>query len=391
MKCPHCQEELKYRERRGRQCPKCKQKFALEPRDNRLGLTDLNLPRLAERLSGKGVYRYTSLQLGHAAVLRKYKSTLAENYPWPTSRRSLRPAIIIFLLVVGLALLIEAGLVAFIETNRGYNLDLGVRACLMFLFITLGTVLGWGFADSYRYPISKYNLENFERECISPWENMYGPLPGRITSQEMELLSQVQIPSTQVRAVVVSPVDDVLSCLHANGLPQRLGLVLINPDRPLTDEMQTLIAFVRQHPQVPMLLLHDASISGCLLPYLLRDRWELTPRHQVIDLGLRPRHVQRLRLPWTFVGRTPKALIDLLEYEVQRQDVLALEQDELKWLREGPVASVLFIPPARLIRVVTRAVERIEQRAPQVVDAETQARARAIGFMTWPKRSVSGG
>ncbi len=386
MKCPHCLKELNYRERRGRQCPKCKQKFALEPRDNRLGLTDLNLPRLAERLSGKGVYRYTSLQLGHAAVLRRYKSQPAKIYPWPTSRRSLRTAIIIFLLVVGLMLLMPAGLIAYLGI-----VDLGVAACFMSLCLSIGILLGLSIADAYRHPISKYNLENFEHKCISPWENMYAPLPGRITSQEMELLGQVQIPSTQVRAVVVSPVDDVLSCLHANGLPQRLGLVLINPDRPLTDEMQTLIAFVRQHPQVPMLLLHDASISGCLLPYLLRDRWELTPRHQVIDLGLRPRHVQRLRLPWTFVGRTPKALIDLLEYEVQRQDVLALEQDELKWLREGPVASVLFIPPARLIKVVTRAVERIEQRAPQVVDAETQARARAIGFMTWPRRSVSGG
>ncbi|MGB9632112.1 MAG: ABC transporter permease [Chloroflexaceae bacterium] len=386
MKCPHCLKELNYRERRGRQCPKCKQKFALEPRDNRLGLTDLNLPRLAERLSGKGVYRYTSLQLGHAAVLRRYKSQPAKIYPWPTSRRSLRTAIIIFLLVVGLMLLMPAGLIAYLGI-----VDLGVAACFMSLCLSIGILLGLSIADAYRHPISKYNLENFEHKYISPWENMYAPLPGRITSQEMELLGQVQIPSTQVRAVVVSPVDDVLSCLHANGLPQRLGLVLINPDRPLTDEMQTLIAFVRQHPQVPMLLLHDASISGCLLPYLLRDRWELTPRHQVIDLGLRPRHVQRLRLPWTFVGRTPKALIDLLEYEVQRQDVLALEQDELKWLREGPVASVLFIPPARLIKVVTRAVERIEQRAPQVVDAETQARARAIGFMTWPRRSVSGG
>jgi len=73
MKCPHCLADLKYRDRRDGKCAKCRRPFALEPRGDVLGMSDLRLRRLAERLSEQGKCWYTAAQLGHAAVRNKIK------------------------------------------------------------------------------------------------------------------------------------------------------------------------------------------------------------------------------------------------------------------------------------------------------------------------------
>ncbi len=384
MKCPHCQEDIKYRERRNRRCAKCQQQFALEPRENDLQLSDLRLLGLARRLSQEGTYRYTSLQLAHAAILQKRKPDLAKTYPWPVSRKPFRSALRLFLIVTGLLSIA------------------GIFSCLVFfpsllsplwasvIVLVVGSLIGLFAAFIYQYPILPYqaDIESFEQKYIAPWETIHGPMPGRLTERDIKLSREFQIPPAQVRAVVVSPVDNALDCLRANGLPQRLGLALINPDRPFTEETERLIARVRQNPQIPILLVHDASVQGCLLSYLLPAKWGLTSNHRIIDLGLRPRHVERLRLPWTFGEETPKELVGLLERAANKPGGVALDQDELTWLREGPVTSVLFIPPPQLIRVITGALKR---HAPaQAVDpeAEADAQARAIGFMTWTQRSV---
>ncbi|MCS6939138.1 MAG: hypothetical protein NZM94_07705 [Roseiflexus sp.] len=238
-------------------------------------------------------------------------------------------------------------------------------------------------------------IESFETTYVVPWVSVHGLLPGWVTNQESAALRQVQLPPSRVRAVLASPVADVLDCLRANGLPDRLGLALISTDGPFSAADERIIALLRQSPRLPLILIHDASVAGCLLPALLPGKWGLSPNHRVIDLGLRPRHVKQQRLPWKR-EQTPQELINLLERRVQMPGGLTLENEELEWLRQGFVTSALFIPPARLVNVVTRAVERlapvqvaVERRTPaRAVDpeAEAQAAARAIGFMTWPQR-----
>ena len=73
MKCPHCLADLKYRDRRDGKCPQCQSPFALEPRDNALGLSDLRLRGFAERMSEQGKCWYTAAQLGYAIVRNKVK------------------------------------------------------------------------------------------------------------------------------------------------------------------------------------------------------------------------------------------------------------------------------------------------------------------------------
>ncbi|MBO9337054.1 MAG: ABC transporter permease [Roseiflexus sp.] len=361
MKCPHCLADLKYRDRRySKKCPQCQRPFALEPRDNSLRMSDLRLRGLAERLSKQGKCWYTAAQLGCAAIRNKIKQEKEKQ----VSERKL----IVFVWV-------SAG-VAFI-------LFFFVVEFHIFSFVILILAICFGILEylrSRQTPLEEFQkvLEGFEEQFVAPWERIHGVLPGRVTAQEAMALRRFQLPPSQVRAVLASPVTDVLDCLRANGLPQRLGLVLINPDQP-TGADEAMIALLRNRPRLPLLLVHDASVSGCLLPALLPARWGLAPNHRIVDLGLRPRHVQQLRLPWKREA-TPRELLNLLERRTQMPNGLALTPEERKWLRRGYATSALFIPPARLVAVVTQAVERLAPA--RVVDPEAQA--RAVGFMTWP-------
>ncbi len=377
MKCPHCLAELPYRYRTSRICSSCHKAFALEPRENVLGLSDLRLRGIAERLSGKGTYRYTARQLAHAVAIKTLKLEEKKH----SSLGSIIPILFIMLMLICpglmLALLVDS------------------IVCLIIpIFIAASTLLA--YIDYLKKTLPKVykEIEQFEVHYIEPWEFIHGLLPGRVAEKEIVALRQFHMPLSRVRAVVASFSEDVLDCLRANGLVEQLGLALLNP-RQLTDFDRDVINLLRNRPRLPIFLIHDASLFGSLMATILRKEWELTPQHLIIDLGLHPRHVQRLRLPWRKL-QPSRAWLQLFEWQASVPNGLKLTKAEQKWLRKGYETSVLFIPPARLIKVVTKAVERaalkratvaVEQTVPkQMVDPETQAqtKARSVGFMTWP-------
>jgi hypothetical protein len=70
-----------------------------------------------------------------------------------------------------------------------------------------------------------------------------------------------------------------------------------------------------------------------------------------------------------------------------------LRENEFRWLERGFYTPILSVSPARLIRVVTQAAQRLNIAPPAVAahdaasaDPEERARAQAqaVGFMTWP-------
>ncbi|MEF3275085.1 MAG: ABC transporter permease [Chloroflexus sp.] len=368
MKCPHCLAELKYVDRPKRTCRYCQQQFALEPRENELKLSDLKLRGLAEWLSRKGVCRYTAAQLAHAAVRQRLKPDYHQIFSFPNLvyPRS-------WLWFVALAAIVFFTLVFLSMSIEGLISSILVLVVLLLLPIILEKKL-------QRFPDPR-SLQ-FEALYIEPWQAIHGPLPGLANYTKVTSLRQTHnhIPIEQVRAFVVSPVEDVLYCLLANELPQRLWLTLINPYH---SDLESQLALVRRHPQIPILVIHDASVAGCLLPALLPQQWRLTPAHRVIDLGLRPADVQLYRLPWRY-DPVDKLSLELL-HQAQSTGATNFSDDEMKWLTAGSVTSVLFLPPAQLIRLVVRAVE---QYGPPGLDPKAEAQARAIGFMTWPQPSA---
>ncbi len=381
MKCPHCLAELRYRERRERivrRCLYCQKTFALEPRANVLRLSDLRLRGIAERLSGKGTYRYTARQLAHAVAIPMLR--LEEK------KDSILGYIIFFLFAM--LLIICPGLVL----SRAFHSVLPLMISII-LFIILITIPSLSYKDEKEDKVHE-EIKQFESQYIEPWERIHGLLPGRVAEKEIVALRQFHMPLSRVRAVVASFSEDVLDCLRVNGLVDQLGLALLNP-RQLTDFDRDVINLLRSRPRLPIFLIHDASLFGSLMATTLRKEWELTLQHRIIDLGLHPRHVQQLRLPWRKLHPS-RELLQLFEWQANVPNGLKLTKAEQEWLRKGYETSVLFVPPARLIKVVTKAVERIapkretiavERAVPkQMVDPETQAqiKAQSVGFMTWP-------
>ncbi len=376
MKCPHCLAELPYRYRTSRICSSCHKAFALEPRENVLGLSDLRLRGIAERLSGKGTYRYTAQQLAHAVAIQVLRLEKKKDF-----NLGLIIAMSLFMLIITCSSLLVS---LIFNSIVPLILPIVIFAFFLFAHITSPKTL----------PKVYKEIEQFEVHYIAPWEHIHGLLPGRVAEKEIVALRQFHMPLSCVRAVVASFSEDVLDCLRANGLVEQLGLALLNP-RQLTDFDRDVINLLRNRPRLPIFLIHDASLFGSLMATILRKEWELTPQHRIIDLGLHPRHVQRLRLPWRKL-QPSRAWLQLFEWQASVPNGLKLTKAEQKWLRKGYETSVLFIPPARLIKVVTKAVERIapkretvaaERAVPkQMVDPETQAqtKARSVGFMTWP-------
>lgn len=66
MICPHCQENVLYKERPSYTCSKCHKAFALEPRANSLRLHDARFLRVATKLTDNGRMKITESQLWFA-------------------------------------------------------------------------------------------------------------------------------------------------------------------------------------------------------------------------------------------------------------------------------------------------------------------------------------
>lgn len=54
MICPHCEHSLLRKERTGNRCGYCRRLYALDPKTNRLKLSDLRVRRVVAALSAGG-------------------------------------------------------------------------------------------------------------------------------------------------------------------------------------------------------------------------------------------------------------------------------------------------------------------------------------------------
>ena len=63
MECIHCHENVRYKERGGKTCDKCKRTFAFEPKGHPLQLHDLRFKKMTKHLAAGGTLRFTPNQL----------------------------------------------------------------------------------------------------------------------------------------------------------------------------------------------------------------------------------------------------------------------------------------------------------------------------------------
>lgn len=373
MQCPHCGVGLRYRERGNKTCSTCKQKFAFEPKTNPLGMHDVLFRKTIDQLGQNGQYKYTASQLLYRAG-RKVARSASRSTIGGCIGGTILGAIIIGIMLTGMS------------SNLLIGMGLGI---LLFLFLIPFAVMSGTRAFEYKLPV---DLPRFLRDFVQHWYGHYNTWPqGLLSSQELEKLPQTPPDPQQVRAVIACPQRDVLVSLRANRLPERLNVQLIPTEPPFTPTEEAVRVRLQNQPDLPLLLLHDASPAGMLLHRTVLQSLGLRAYHDIIDLGIRPRDAIEHKM--MVLGAKPKsqmlqALRKQMQQGAQQSGFQPLSDAEYKWLEKGNYTPILSVTPARLIRVVTPAVQRVAGRrtlpTPRDPEQQAQQAAQAVGFMSWP-------
>jgi hypothetical protein len=340
MICPHCQADLKRKERTGQRCGRCKRKFAFEPKSHPLKLNDLGFLKVVRKLRGEAGLAYTPAQLFFALSARKRQ----------------RP------FTVGvIVLIVLASVVAGTAVNAVFRTNMLVGGAVSLL--VAGGIAGLIFRNSR--PLSG---DRFQREVIDRWRAVYGePPPGLIVRGGAP---DPTASPARPRAALACPERQALACLRANGLPERHGLGLLPTAPPWSSSERALLDELRARPDLPLLFLHEGEAAGGPSSPAVLAALGLGEERRVWRLGARPGRT-RASPPRR---QPPTGPADELDRPAERA-----------WRDSGAYSPLLALRPQPLIRLVAGAVERATRRRPADPEEAARRRARSVGFMTWPE------
>ena len=349
MLCPHCNQNLLYKERSGRKCSKCRREFAFEPKTDALGLHDKRFLKAVAKLGADGKLYFTSGQLQHFLSRKKIKNSFSSVRVW----------------------LFFIGFVAFAATI--FLLMNGSAVALLSLVILVAAII-ISFILASRQSAGALSLPQssraFEETILGRWQAVYRQLPANLLSNR-KTLPKPQNPET-VRAALVCAEPEILNCLSANRTDENLGLLLLNAAQPEKAGLE----FIQNQSDLPVFVLHDASAEGCLLKEKFASAY-LAGKRKVYDLGLRP----------ATAIKTNSLRLRRKMPETDGDKPSGLTPEENAWLNGGNYTPLLALTPTRLIKLVTRGVNgrfeaavKTDQKAVEKTDRRA---AQSVGFMTW--------
>jgi DNA-directed RNA polymerase subunit RPC12/RpoP len=337
MKCIYCGADSRLRERTGGRCPRCRHPFAFEPTRDRYKVTDVQFERAVERVSGGGKVQFTQRQLWYEFNRRWmqpgfWRSTYAA---LPLAGAS--PAVITALL--------------------------GIKAAVLPLAVVgvTGGVFAWALLTSIaneRAPRPprppRIPLDVFERQYLGRYREVHGQvgLPGLLPVREAALPAIPREVPPDVAAfsfdrAVVTDRWETAQMLVANRFHFEHNCAVLSRDGYPDGIADTVKEMLRRNPRLTVFALHDASPGGCLLPLTLREpEWFPDPSIRIVDLGLRPETVRRLRMP--ALGGTSAALPPRLGETLPPEDVA--------WLARGHVGELAALRPAQVLRAAYQGI-----------------------------------
>ncbi len=350
MICPHCERNLRRKERTGNICGHCKRRYALDPKTNSLRLSDLRVRRITDGLTDNGRIRVTPGQLWYALTRKRLtESTFAPGCAGGA--------------LFGGVLLGLWGIFG----GMPYMLYAAGALLATALGVLMARQMGAGLG------IPPMSRGEFRSEALAAWLRVYGNLPSGVVDDGGHPWPRRPATAPPPTAVLVCPDPSIAAFLAAGGLPERHGIALVQGPEQVTALLPAL------PPRGPVLVLHDADARGELLLRQLRDT---VPGRRVVDAGVSVRTVRGLpkAVPYRDPARKPAA------QEMRRLTALGeFTPEELKWLAQGWRFPLVGLPPARLLAVLDGLAEQIGRS----VDAERRDAAE-VGFMTWPGAAGGG-
>jgi hypothetical protein len=337
MICPHCNTNLKRKERTSSKCSKCSRPFVFEPKDNPLALHDVKLRRMAAKLA-EGGHNYTVTQLWYASARKTNKP----------AQTSVMGCGVTVAALIGAGVL-TAGIVSRTpELIGGGGVLLAISAVIIVLRLTGVT----------KHTVTvKMPLDTFRTQAIGGWARVYGgPPPGLYDDRQPPPGAVPTAPAFSI----LSPDVSVLTCLRVNNVERRFNAALATRVADLP-------------PGTPVAVVRDASVDGEV--FLATARHELHGR-RVVDLGLRTAAVVAAKDGFRLRGAPDPDRVAWLRANTK------LTAAELTWLEKGWWSPVAALRPAQLLARVEKVATHFG-RAGQPSDPDQRA-AAAVGFMTWP-------
>lgn len=355
--CPNCAKDLRYRERGSGTCPACRRAFALEPKENPLRLHDIRMRKLIEKLGNGEGLRYTPTQLWYAAARGRT----------PTSGTSHG--------CVAAGLFVPTAIASWVIIGvSGFDPDvtrttIAVAVAFMVLVVLLA-IRGARRAKRSGLVNVPMPLDGFRSSVIKRWTSVYHQPPAGLTD-EGRVKFPVRPDGGAPKLVLLCPDRAVLACLALNGVHTAHSLALV--DSP--DQLGSISTggTPAAGAGVVGIVLHDASPEG--LAFASASRTALGGR--AVVAGMLPRTVMDKER--AVILRKPLLPRDL---DALRESSSALTAQEADWLSRGWWSPLAAVPPAKLLAVVARAVERAEG----IADPD-RGRAQRVGFLTWPTAS----
>ena len=301
MKCPNCFADIKYKERRNNQCPKCFGTYVFEPKTHPLGLTDDYFSRTVDKLSDNGEIFFT-----------------LEQFHFALNRKKIRQSDLTVLFVI---VAIFTSVIAFFI--------FGIAAILLVLF--------WMSFFIYRFFYKektvavRQTLPEFKTEVLQPWKTAHKSLPPHLIVKTIDGANL----KDKLRGFLLCDTNSTATFLIANKLEKSLGLSVSNDvDFPR-----------RKHrTDLPIFVLHDASREGYEFAERVKRIYE--SEREIFDIGLRPNDAKVFELP---VFRQKIA---------SRINVIELTTEENLWLNKGFYTPLFVLKPSRLLEFVTDKIER---------------------------------
>jgi hypothetical protein len=179
-----------------------------------------------------------------------------------------------------------------------------------------------------------------------------GPIPGLLPRREEAAAAMPREVPADVAAfsfdrAVVTDRWETAQVLVANRFHFEHNCAVLSLDGYPDGIAETLREMLRRNPRLTVFALHDASPGGCLLPLTLREpEWFPEPSVRIMDLGLRPETVGRLRIPT--LARQPGLVSPRLRE--------LLYVDDLEWMSHGYVGELAALRPADVLRAAYRGI-----------------------------------
>jgi hypothetical protein len=310
MRCPDCNHNQKYKD--GKHCGQCGYRFVFRKKDDKI--SDFAMRQMIDRLSDQGHYCFTATQLALEICRYWNKSTLGP-------------------LGCGAIIVLVAVLAWFITE---WSLQAG-----LFILLFVVALLGFQFKRRLKQSIDFNSAKKAVEKYIQT--HPIGQLAdGKAFSTRAETDTGESYYAPE-RILIVER-DDIADMLIRNRVPLLHKTAVVSRSGYPAVVFAACQTFLRNHPAIPVQLLHEASHRGFILCAQLSadSRWQFA-RHNLVDLGFHRESLQAgSPLPWLPPeGRSATA------YFTRRHD---------RMLTLGYRVPVDFMPPRPLLNTLATAM-----------------------------------